>query len=126
MTDSDLDDDKFAADIGAQLRRDELDVPLQIAQRLQDARRLAVAAADSADTAKVKTVQALWPRFVGVGAAAAAALVVAIALQAPVETLPRMDDAELAAAQEAELLEDLEFVAWMVALEESDDLPNSG
>jgi hypothetical protein len=45
--------------------------------------------------------------------------------QTPALTLPQGDEVELAAAQEIELLEELEFVAWMVAFE-NEDLPTSG
>jgi hypothetical protein len=37
-----------------------------------------------------------------------------------------MDDVEMAAAQEVELLEELEFVAWMLAMEESNATPSQG
>ena len=72
----------------------------------------------------------LWPKVAGAGAAVTAGLVFAVTvllfLQSPVDSLPRMDDVELAAAQDAELLDELEFLAWMVALEEPDDIPKSG
>ena len=115
------DDDKFVEDLSRRLRRDEVDVAPDIAARLQAARRQAVEIADQQVPAASP-----WPRLAGVGGVLAAALLVAVVVRTPTDTLPRMAAEELAAAQEAELLEELEFVAWMVALDEADDLPNQG
>ena len=126
MTETDPYLDNLAASAGARLRESEVDVPTEVSQRLQASRRLAVAQAESA-TAEGRIV---WPRFVGFAATAFATflLVVAVTLTmpAPYDTLPRLDDGELAAATEAELLQELEFVAWMVAMEDTDELPTSG
>ena len=126
MTDIDQDLDKLAEQLGETLRQQELDVPAEVAERLQAARRQAVTHAEKNAQRKAR----LWPRVAGAGAAVSAGLVFAVAvllfLQSPVDSLPRMDDVELAAAQDAELLDELEFLAWMVALEEPDDIPKSG
>ena len=122
MTDQDQELEQQAQRAGARLRDSEHDVPPEVAQRLAQMRRQAVAAADGASS----SAWDLWPRFVGVGAVLSAALLVAVLVRTPTDVLPRLDEAELAAAQEAELLEELEFVAWMVAMEEADELPNSG
>ena len=42
------------------------------------------------------------------------------------EGRPPLDQPEVGIAQEAELLEELEFVAWMMAMEESGEAPVSG
>lgn len=125
MTDKDEDLEKTANALGAQLRQAELDVPSMVAQRLQAARRQAVAQAQSAVASEPG-----WSRFTGWSAAASALLVLAVGVAVfvpkPVDTMPRMNEAEIAAAQESELLQELEFVAWMVAMEEANELPNSG
>lgn len=115
------DDDKFVEDLSRRLRTDEVDVSPEVAARLQAARRQAVEIADQPTPAVSP-----WPRVAGVSGALAAALLVAVVVRTPTDTLPRMPAEELAAAQEAELLEELEFVAWMVAMDEADDLPNQG
>ena len=126
MTETDPKSEQLAAKAGVQLRQYELDVSPEVAQRLQAARRLAV---DEAEDSLHNQIS-WWPKIASAGAALSVAVVMAVGvmvyLQAPLGTLPRMDEAEMAAAQEVELLEELEFVAWMVAMEEADDLPNSG
>lgn len=126
MTETDSELAKAAAAAGAQLRQDELEVSPEVAQSLQAARRLAV---DEAERS-LASATPWWPKIAGAGAAVSAAFVVVVSLtvylQAPLDSLPRMDESEMAAAQEADLLEELEFVAWMVAIEEADELPNSG
>lgn len=126
MTETNPELTKAAAAAGAQLRQDELEVSPEVAQRLQAARRLAVDEAESS----LRNRTPWWPKIATAGVAVSAAFVVVVSLtvylQAPLDTLPRMDESEMAAAQEADLLAELEFVAWMVAIEEADELPNSG
>ncbi len=121
MADLDPADQQWADHAAERLRQHEHDVPNDVNQRLQAARRAAVAAAD-----EKPGVTDWWPRAAGAGTAAVALMVAALVLYSPVDTLPRIDAAELAAAQEAELLEELEFVAWMIAMEEADALPAQG
>ena len=95
-----------------------------IAQKLATARREAVAMADRRN---------IWqaPMAWGLSGSAAAALL-AYAIITPgviepgTEGMPPLDQPEFVIAQEAELLEELEFVAWMMAMEESGEAPVSG
>jgi hypothetical protein len=106
------------------LRETERDLDPQTLDQLAAARRAAVASADS-------STPWLSPWLLGFGGTAAtAALVLAIALTSVEPELPPLDQIEFAVAQETELLEDLEFVAWMmledgVELEDADDVSAS-
>ena len=95
----------------------ERGVPVDIADRLAAARRAAVAEADSASRIN-------W--FPLGGALAAALLIVALFVPRADDRLPLLNEQELAAAQDVELLEELEFVAWLVAMEEDADEPETG
>jgi hypothetical protein len=108
----------------ADLRRRENELAPEVAERLLAARREAVRVADSND-ARPWVNWLGWQAWAATGALASGVLVVAIMLQTPSLALPAGDEVELAAAQEIELLEELEFVAWMVALEDEDS-PTSG
>ena len=102
----------------AALRESE-SVNAEISSRLHQARSAALAAMDD-----VPWYRKVWVMPTGMGAGvAAAALLVALVLYAPSDTLPAMPEDEMLAAQEVELLEDLEFAAWLVMLEEIDELP---
>ena len=102
----------------------ERDLDPEITQRLASARREAVAMADR---------RSVWqtPMAWGLSGSAAAALL-AYAIITPgviepgTEGMPPLDQPEFVIAQEAELLEELEFVAWMMAMEESGEAPVSG
>lgn len=122
MSDHDHELDQAAQRAGEQFRRKEVDVTPEVAQSLAAARRQALAVADKSVRSKPK----FWPRLIGASTAAAAAVLVTVALQNPTPSLPQMGDQELAAAQDAELLEELEFVAWMIASESTNELPNAG
>ncbi len=126
MTETDPYLDNLAASAGARLRETELDVPAEVSQRLQASRRLAVARAEST-TGEGRIV---WPQFFGFAATAFAAFVlvvgVTLTMSTPDGAFPRLNDGEIAAAQEADFLQELEFVAWMVAMEDTDELPKSG
>ena len=119
MTEQNERDEAVAERLAGMLRDGERDLPPEVVQRLAAARRTAVAAAD-------RPSMGVWPRYVGAGALASVGLVVALMLQPDVTPLPPLDDAELAVAQDAELMEDLEFAAWMMAMEETDESSNSG
>ncbi len=120
------DDEKFAEQSGDELRRAEGQLSSQVLLRLQAARREAVA--QSVTLMNASQVQGFdWLRWSGAGAVATTVMFVWVfAVNSPIETLPQMDAMELAAAQESELLEELEFVAWMVAMEDQDEPSNSG
>ncbi len=119
MTEQNQPEEDFVERLTGTLRDGEHDLPPEVIERLGAARRAAVAAAD-------RPAKPVWPHFVGAGALASAALVVVLMIQPEVAPLPPLDAAELAAAQDAELLEDLEFAAWMMAMEEADEPSNSG
>lgn len=117
-------DEAWAAQAGQRLREAERELPDGVVEQLQ------VARAQALETALQSGGGDRW-RMAGLGGAgaAAAALVVFVALNsaAPdLDALPLMDEAELAAAQEAELLEELEFLAWMVAQEQADATAGKG
>lgn len=120
------DDEKFAARSGDELRRAERQLSSEVLLRLQAARREAVA--QSASMMNASQAQGFdWLRWTGAGAVATTLIFVwVVAVNSPIESLPQMDAMELAAAQESELLEELEFVAWMVAMEDQDEPSNSG
>ncbi len=119
MTEQNETDDAYAERLARTLRDGEQDLPPDVIERLTAARRAAVDAAD-------EPVKLVWPRYAGAGALATAAVVVVLMTQPEVTPLPPLDAVELAAAQDAELLEDLEFAAWMIAMEEADEPSNSG
>ena len=111
MTDRDpriSDSDAFVAQTKRVL--DEVRLSPEIIARLGAARRLAVAMADArAATPRVP------PRWIPASALATTVLAIGIATVAmDTRQLPALDDASaLAAAQDVELLDDLEFLAWL-------------
>ncbi len=115
------DDDTFAESAGDMLRSRENAIDADVAARLSDARRQAVSVADTGTPAPV-----WWRHAAGIGAAAAIAFATVIVYRAPTDVIPRLDEPEMAAAQDLELLEDLEFAAWLVLREQDDALPASG
>ena len=121
---NDTDEDKDLTRLGSELRRAENDLPPEIVDRLRAARREAVTLADEHAQQPWRS-WLTWQRWGAAAAMAGVVLAVALVLQRPDVTLPVAEEEELAAAQDTELLEDLEFVAWMVALED-EDLPTSG
>jgi hypothetical protein len=100
----------------AQRAREALDaqgVPDDVAARLRQARQAAVASVDAR------------PRWAGItrtlapaGGLAAGALIALVFLRGGPAALPDMDERELAAAAEMELLDDMEFVAWLIETED--------
>lgn len=127
MTDRKQTDTQWADQAAQQLRAAERDIDPDIAAKLQAARARALKAAQARHPHRG------WvPGLLGAGAAAAA-VVFTVLLYSPAETtsdlLPFLEEAEMAAAQDAELLENLEFVAWMLEYDEElpvDDLPIQG
>lgn len=116
MTDSqDPQLERRLGNAGELLRAAEHEIEPEVTQRLLAARREAVALADERRSSPLR-----WPLGLASGGAMAAVAILGLTvmLRTPqFDELPRLDDVELAAAQEVELLEDLEFVAWMIALE---------
>lgn len=90
------------------LHETERDIDLKTREQLAAARRAAVASADA-------SAPWLSPWLLGFGGSAATmALVLAITFVSVEPELPPLDQVEFAVAQDTELLEDLEFVAWMM------------
>ena len=116
------DDGIFADKLGAALREAELDVDPHTLESLAAARRQAVKAAESR--------KPLWSAPISwalTGTVAAAVLTIAVFLSSGEgRDFPPLGQPEFAAAQDAELLEELEFVAWMLAMEDSDESSTSG
>lgn len=122
--------DKDDQDIDSRLaaaereRADALSGPIQ--QRLAAARRQAVAEMDQTSARSGFR----WAYALPAGAVAAVTLVVALQFipsahdaqdTAPMTTLlPDLDESQQVAASELELLEELEFLAWMAEVEEVD------
>ena len=127
MNDRQQSDTQWAEQAALQLRAAERDIDPDTAAKLQAARARAIDAAPAAPSNRG------WiPGILGAGAAAAA-FVITVLVYSPGETtpdiLPLLDETEMAAAQDAELLENLEFVAWMMENDDElqiDDLPIQG
>jgi hypothetical protein len=114
------DDQKWAEQAGQQLREHEQVAARTLQARLRSARGQALQAAPETSRSWL-----LWP-VLSMGSACAAMLVWAVLFAAPVNRLPMLDDEEMAAAQNVELLEELEFVAWMLAEKGTTDAPSQG
>ena len=123
---NELDDKELQEKLGAVLSEAEHSIDAETAQTLAAARREAVATADERYGSDSWRTPMVW----GLGGSAAAA-VLAFAVFTPsligpgADDLPPLDQPEFIASQEAELLEELEFVAWMMAMEESGEAPVS-
>ncbi|MFK8053779.1 MAG: hypothetical protein AB8F65_12505 [Woeseiaceae bacterium] len=86
----------------------EVDVDADTRDKLRQARRLAVAAADRPEKHSL-----LWLPVTG--SVAAGVLAFALLRESGPEPLPQMDEQELEAALELELLEELDMLAWMAS-----------
>lgn len=120
MSELNDEDQQWAQRAGEQLRSHEHAIAQGTQARLRSARGQALQAASE----PVRSWM-FWPAW-GSGGLSAAVFAWVVFVAAPVEVLPVMDDIEMAAAQEAELLEELEFVAWMLTEREMDDEPYQG
>ena len=86
-------------------------LPGAVIERLATARRRALAEALARQPARLRAPG----RWLPVGALAATLLaVVLLQRSAPVPALPLEDEVQLAAVENLELLENLDFAAWMV------------
>ena len=113
---SDRQNDDFEQRARETLRRSELELEPERVQQLQQARREAVAAAER--SLSDQSVRRLW-WWLPTGAVAAVALVVGLMLNPGPEPVPVLDPLEMSAAQDMDLLTELEFVAWMLEQENS-------
>ncbi len=120
MHESDPDLEQWGKRTGERLRDAETQLPPHTISDLRSARLAAVAASERSAKPLL-----YWPLVTATGAFAAI-LAWSVFVAKPDLALPNMDDMEMAAAQESELLEDLDFVAWMLALEETDESPSRG
>lgn len=120
---ADREEAEFAERVGNVLRDRELGTDNDVLERLSAARREAVAVAD---VRKGRSgLSRPWGFGIG-GSAATVALLLAVFLDSGEQKYPPLDDVDFTVAQEAELLEDLEFVAWMLAVEADDSSGDMG
>lgn len=113
-------DQQWAERAGQQLRSQEHAIAQNAQARLRSARSQALQAASEPSRSWF-----VWPAWCA-GTVSAAVFAWIVFITDPVEVLPVMDDLEMAAAQDVELLEELEFVAWMLAEREFEDEPSQG
>lgn len=99
------DQDQFAKRVADQL---EDDVSPEIQERLRAARMNAVAAVDES---RISFARKTWRPLAG--AVAAGVLVAALLQQRGIAPMPDLDEQELEAALEMELLDDLLMLAWL-------------
>ena len=118
MSEMNRDDEQWAAQAGLQLRSVEGDLPETVAEDLRRARQRAVNLADKAPRSDRFR---FWPQLGGFGVLTAAVFFVVVLLGSPVDTLPNLGVEEMAAVQEVELLEDMEFLAWLVEMDSQPD-----
>ncbi len=127
--------DPFVEEVSGVLRRDVESVSAEVAAQLDGARRQAVAVASAAEAqgfgrwgmkGAVRPVPR-WPSIAGFGAVMGVALTVTVMVRAPqLEPLPFLNADEMAAVENVELLEELEFVAWVAAMEAEDEVSPHG
>ena len=89
------------------------DLPGHIQSRLRQARADAVAS--TAASAGTRAGNSLW--LVPAGALGAVALAAVLLRNAPANHPPLLDEQEMAAAMEMDVLEEMEFLAWMLETE---------
>lgn len=107
---TDTDDDRFVEQTRQTLRHSENELDADVQSRLRLARRQAIASID-------EERRPSWMRpwvFAPIGGMAAVALAVGIYLGQGGDALSFPGNEEFTVAQDMELLEELEFVAWMV------------
>lgn len=105
-------DDAWVGQVAEKLDRLEAEVPSEVQLQLQAARRAALAEAEKNESKP--GLPWLPYTLLGSGALASALVVSLVLLGQPEPALPLLEDAEMAAAMDAELLEELEFLAWMI------------
>ena len=120
MNHDDKEADEYANRLADRLRASEHDIDAETLARLGQARREAVAMSEQRSRSRHKQY------WLGAGGAAVAASLLVVMLNTgQVDPLPDADPEEFAAAQDIEMLEELEFIAWVASLEEIDD-PSQG
>ncbi len=97
------------------LRAEREKLPEDVRERLAASRRQAVALLDEAESRRWSLADLFGPRGLVVAAAASvAAVALWVGLSAPEDpALPLLSAPEVAVVQDLELLEELEFLAWL-------------
>lgn len=107
--------EKFAQRVAAHLRAREDELSGETRARLSAARAQALAQLD-------RPRRVVGYQWAGAGAFAVLALAVGLVLNTQqLEQMPDLETGDFLAAQELELLEDLEFAAWVAELDELDE-----
>ena len=117
------DDEKLGNELGARMRQLETQITAEESARLTAIRSAALRQLDE-PSALAKLGDRLWsPQLLGAGAFAVAAVVIGLVLLPGVgiEPMPEFEAGEFLVAQEVELLQDLEFAAWVSDLEEMNE-----
>ena len=129
-SESQADLDHVAQRAATELRAGEEQLSTETADKLHAARRQAIAAAQTQAMAKQTRRSSYLIPGLGLGASMAGIALVAVLIMPGPQAIAPLPDlaiegdvALLAASSETELLDDLEFVAWMVMLDESEEDP---
>lgn len=111
-------DEEFVEQISRRLELEVADLPDSAVQRLQLIRRQAVAAAERRPGL---LVSGRVPALIASAALVALAVFMNFNTDSPIPALPVASEAEFALAQELDLLQQLEFLAWL-----EEEQPNAG
>lgn len=120
----DLNSEKAIVDRARESMRDH-QLPDDIQRRLRIARSEAVTKIGSGSSL-IDTLFGNGRWLLPAGAAATLMLAVALISSNDPELMPLLEEQELAAATEMELLEDIEFLAWMLEEESDIGAPDDG
>ena len=119
------DEEKLAQQLGARLRELEEEISPEESARLATVRVRALHQLN--EPRRISDFRhLLWsPKLLGAGAFAVGALAISLYVfrDAGIEAMPDFAAPEFLAAQETELLQDLEFAAWIADLEDMNEPP---
>ncbi len=113
-------DQEFTKAIQDQLRQRETDLPTSVSKRLAEARRAAVAEAEIREHKKPGLLRPAW--MLPAGGFAVAALTLALYLPSGNGALPVLEESEMLAATEMEMLDDIELLAWIIEQDNNAEL----
>jgi len=102
----------FTKEIQDQLHQRETELPASVSKRLAEARRAAVAEAEVREHKKSGLLRPAW--MISAGGFAMAALTLALYIPAGTGSLPVLEESEMLAATEMEMLNDIELLAWII------------